>query len=701
VVTPFEDLRQYVSIPRVTGLRLAPDGTWLAATVQQPDPDGTKFSTGIWRIPAGGPGGPGGSPGLPPVPVRLTRSAQGEDMPAFLPDGSLLFVSKRPDPAAGSAGGPDDPQADGAKPALWLLPAAGGDARRIAAPPGGAGGIVTARAAPALIFASPMLPGAAGADEDAGRRKQRKDAGVSAILHESAPVRHWDHDLGPDQPRRLAALAADGGLAGPPRDLTPQPGRALDEQHADLAPDGSYAVTGWWVWDDTGDMRTEIAVIEMATGGRRTLLGAPGCDFTDPHISPDGALVVAGAQAHDSYSRPGDATLVVVPVTGGEQADLLPGLDRRPLEAAWAPDSRAVYFTADDHGRCPVFRASLPGPPGLPGQAGSPVTRITTDDGAYSQLCPSPDGRFLYALRSAIDSPPVPVRLDLSLPGSPPHFLPSPGGQVQVPGRLTEVEATADDGAVIRGWLALPAAASERAPAPLLLWVHGGPRMSWNSWSWRWNPWLMVARGYAVLLPDPGLSTGYGHDFVARGHGDWGSRPYADLMAITDATAARPDIDADRMAAMGGSYGGYMANWIAGHTTRFKAIVSHAGLWALDQMFGTTDMPGYWRRHFGDPLTHADRYQATSPHYHLEAIRTPMLVIHGDRDYRVPVGEALRLWAELTSRPGGPPDHKFLYFPAENHWILTPGNAVVWYQAVLAFLATHMLGEPWQRPDLL
>ena len=380
MVTPFEDLHQYVSIPRVTGLRLSPDGTWLAATVQQPDPDGTKFSTGIWRIPAGG---PGGSPGLSPVPVRLTRSAQGEDMPAFLPDGSLLFVSKRPDPAAGSAGGPDDPQQDGAKPALWLLPAAGGDARRIAAPPGGVGGIVTARAAPALIFASPMLPGAAGADEDAGRRKQRKDAGVSAILHESAPVRHWDHDLGPDQPRLLAAVAAEGGLAGPPRDLTPQPGRALDEQHADLAPDGSYAVTGWWVWDDTGDMRTEIAVIEMATGGRRTLLGAPGCDYTDPHISPDGALVVAGAQAHDSYSRPGDATLVVVPVTGGEQVNLLPGLDRRPLEAAWAPDSRAVYFTADDHGRCPVFRAGLPGLPGRPARPdprspGSPPTTAPT-----------------------------------------------------------------------------------------------------------------------------------------------------------------------------------------------------------------------------------------------------------------------------------------------------------------------------------
>jgi dipeptidyl aminopeptidase/acylaminoacyl peptidase len=258
---------------------------------------------------------------------------------------------------------------------------------------------------------------------------------------------------------------------------------------------------------------------------------------------------------------------------------------------------------------------------------------------------------------------------------------------------------------VIRGWLGLPSSASKTEPAPWLLCVHGGPRMSWNSWSWRWNPWLMVARGYAVLLPDPGLSTG--HDFVARGHGGWGPRPFADLMAITDATVARPDIDGTRTAAMGGSYGGYMANWIAGHTGRFKAIVSHAGLWVLDQMFGTTDAPAYWQRHFGDPITQPGRYLENSPHHHLEAIITPMLVIHGDKDYRVPIGEALRLWSGMATRPyppegpAGKPDMKFLYFPTENHWILTPGHAVVWYQAVLAFLATHVLGEPWQRPDLL
>ena len=240
-MTPFEDLHSYVAIPRLTGLRLSPDGTWLAATVQLPDPDGRKFSTSIWRIPASGPDGTPPT-GVPAQATRLTQSAQGEDGPAFLPDGSLLFASKRPDPAAGSVNKRDG-QEDGAKPALWLLPAAGGDARRIAAPPGGAGGIVTASRAPALMFMSAMLPGAAGADEDAQRRQRRQDAGVTAILHEAAPVRYWDHDLGPDQLRLLVATAADSGLAGPPRDLTPRPGRALDEQHAELAPDGSLAVT--------------------------------------------------------------------------------------------------------------------------------------------------------------------------------------------------------------------------------------------------------------------------------------------------------------------------------------------------------------------------------------------------------------------------------------------------------------------------
>ena len=415
-MTPFEDLHDYIAIPRVSGLRLSPDGSWLAATVQQLGPDGKTFVPAIWRIPVTD--GPDGGqapdpPGGQSLPTRLTWSAQGEDNPAFLPDGSLLFTSARPDLAAWQD---SDVTQDGAKPALWLHPAGGGDARRLAAPPGGISGTSAATGAPALVLTCPMLPGADGPDEDAKRRQQRKDAGVTAILHEAPRVRHWDHDLGPDQLRLLMATAANGGLAAPPRDLTPDPGRALDEQRPELTPDGSLAVTGWSVWDDAAEVRAEIAVIDTATGQRRTLLSDPGRDYSEPHISPDGRLVVCTATTHDSYDAPGDATLVVVPLDGsGSPADLLGGLDRRPVEAVWAPGSQAVYFTADDHGRCPVFRASLDG---------APVTRVTTDDGAYTSLCPSPDGRFLYALRSAVDSPPAPVRLDLTMPGTPPRHPP-------------------------------------------------------------------------------------------------------------------------------------------------------------------------------------------------------------------------------------------------------------------------------------
>jgi dipeptidyl aminopeptidase/acylaminoacyl peptidase len=373
----------------------------------------------------------------------------------------------------------------------------------------------------------------------------------------------------------------------------------------------------------------------------------------------------------------------------GDARDLLSGIDRRPLEAAWAADSGSVYFTADDQGRRPVFQADL---------ATGEITRLTTDDGAYESLCPAPGGRLLYALRSAVSEPPTPVLLDVTGPGREPLRLPCPGSPLELPGRLEEVDAVSDDGARVRAWLVLPDAATADQPAPLLLWVHGGPVMSWNAWSWRWNPWLMAARGYAVLLPDPALSTGYGQHFIARGHGEWGGQPYADLMAITDAAVARPDIDETRTAMMGGSFGGYMANWIAGHTGRFRAIVSHAGLWALDQMFGTTDLPSYWRKIFGDPATQPERYVVNSPNRHVGEISTPILVIHGDKDYRVPVGEALRLWWDLQGRAK---EARFLYFPDENHWILKPGHVRVWYETVLAFLAEHVLAEEWRRPDLL
>ncbi|MBW8767508.1 MAG: S9 family peptidase, partial [Geodermatophilales bacterium] len=388
------------------------------------------------------------------------------------------------------------------------------------------------------------------------------------------------------------------------------------------------------------------------------------------------------------YTEPPDYTLLLVDVASGRATELTSGFDRWPSAPQFDADGSAVYFLADDDGRHAVFRVTVDG--------GEPVR--LTGDGAYSDLQVARDGSALYALRSAYDSPPVPVRLDPAAALQEPEVLPNPGTLDRLPGTLHEVEATAADGARVQSWLVLPEGASAENPAPLLLWIHGGPLMSWNSWSWRWCPWLMAARGYAVLLPNPALSQGFGQDFVRRGWGEWGGTPYTDLITAVEAAEQRPDIDASRTAAMGGSFGGYMANWVATQTDRFRAIVTHASLWDLDSFIGTTDAAYYWEKEWGDPLREPKRYEQNSPHRYADGIRTPMLVIHGDKDYRVPIGEALQLWYDLQKR--GVPS-KFLYFPDENHWVLTPGNATVWYETVLAFLAEHVLGEEWRRPELV
>jgi dipeptidyl aminopeptidase/acylaminoacyl peptidase len=208
----------------------------------------------------------------------------------------------------------------------------------------------------------------------------------------------------------------------------------------------------------------------------------------------------------------------------------------------------------------------------------------------------------------------------------------------------------------------------------------------------------LASRGYAVLCPDPALSTGYGHAFVERGWGRWGAEPYTDILALTDEVELRDDIDADRTAAMGGSFGGYMANWIAGHTDRFDAIVTHASLWNLEAFLGTTDVGSWWENEFGDRYAEPERYREWSPHRFVDRITTPMLVIHGERDFRVPVSEGLSLWTDLK-RHGVPA--VYLHFPDENHWIGKPQHVRLWYETVLAFLGHIVRDEPWERPQLL
>lgn len=276
--------------------------------------------------------------------------------------------------------------------------------------------------------------------------------------------------------------------------------------------------------------------------------------------------------------------------------------------------------------------------------------------------------------------------------------LPELNRDVEVPGTLTEV-VRERDGVALRAYLIVPDEASLEDPAPLVLWIHGGPMTSWNAWHyWRWCPHLLVERGYAVLMADPALSTGYGQEFMQRAWGHWGDIVFADLVELLEGAAERAEIDASRVAAMGQSFGGYMCNWIAGRTDRFEAIISLNGVWALDQFHGTTDNPTAWEHHFGSPYDDDGLYKENSPNQNVSQVTTPMLVVHGLKDYRVPISESQRLWTDLK-RHGVPA--KYLFFPDENHHIEKPNNVRIWYETAMAFLDHHLRGEEWHPPSLL
>ncbi len=200
-----------------------------------------------------------------------------------------------------------------------------------------------------------------------------------------------------------------------------------------------------------------------------------------------------------------------------------------------------------------------------------------------------------------------------------------------------------------------------------------------------------------MRCPDPALSTGYGQAHIDRGWQEWGGTPYTDVLALTDATIARADVDGARTAVLGGSYGGYLTNWVIGHTDRFRCAVTHASLWELTGFQGTTDDATAWADWFGDPVQREDFYRLWSPRSSAAAVVTPTLVIHGEQDHRVPVGEGLRLFTDLQERGV---ESALLYFPDENHWIRKPGNVRVWYDAVLRWLDHHLGAGGAVRPEL-
>lgn len=503
---PFNDLPAFMGIPRLSGLALSRDGKRLVTAVAALNPERTKWQTALWEIdPAGA-----------AVPRRLTRSAPGESGACFLPNGDLLFTSARPDPNARKN---DREPNEEPKPSLWLLPAGGGEARLVLTRAAGVVGIAASADSGDVAFVAAAHPGQDDDEADAARRKARKDAGVTAILHEAYPVRFWDADLGPAWPHVLflGQVPAEGDPIEP-RDLTPDAALTFGETatQVELSADGRWLVR---TADVGGPLPTErrsrLELIDVSSGDVRVLAAGDDVSFDSPHFSPDGQQVLCHRSIDSTFERAPSTGLWLVDVATGSGCPLADDLDRWPVESAWSADGSAVYFVADEDGHAPVFRVEV---------TSGEIVKLTRA-GSHSCLQVAADGTVMYAMVTGWDHPLRPVRLDPMVAGQEPSPLRAPGAVEHLPGTLERVGATAPDGVRIPSWLVLSEGVSAQSPAPLVLWAHGGPLGSWNSWSWRWCPWLLAARGYAVLLPDPALSTGYGQDFVQRGWGQWGGSP--------------------------------------------------------------------------------------------------------------------------------------------------------------------------------
>ena len=328
------------------------------------------------------------------------------------------------------------------------------------------------------------------------------------------PIRYWDHYLGPRDGRYFVAEAPRRRRSpGDAEDLTGPSGTALPEPNFDIAPDGRSVATTWRRFraGATGD---DIVVIDRSTRERRNLTGDIGWSAA-PAFSPDGRQLAVARGRGAAPDVPERFELVVYDLESGDARVVAGSLDRWPVSPRWTPDGAAILFTADDEGGVSIYRVDL---------ASDAVTRLA-GGAAFSDIAVSPDGGAVFALRASPDRPPHVVRLDARAADQDPVEVRSPAtpaGELPRTGVLERLSATADDGVAIGSWLLRPAEASREKPAPLVVFVHGGPLGTWAGWSWRWNANLLVERGYAVLMPDPALSTGYGQAFIDRGWGTLG-----------------------------------------------------------------------------------------------------------------------------------------------------------------------------------
>lgn len=657
---PF-DVHALLKLERISDPQLSPDGRVVAFTVQSVDLENNRRSTHIYSAPLSG------------GPVRLTQEGNLNQRPRWSPDSqTIAFISDR----SGSA-------------QVWLMNADGGNPRQVTRWPTEAAGVLFSPDGKHLLFTSEVYP-ECGADEACNRKKleAENNSPVKARLYSSLLYRHWDRWQGARR-RHLFAIPITGGKAV---DLTPG---ARDVPPFSLGGPDDYAVSpdGAEVCyamisdpEPAVSTNSDLYVVPITGGEPVKITSNPGAD-NSPAYSPDGKYLAFRTQLRPGYESD-RWRLAVLERATGKLNILTEGLDRWVTGFTWSPDSTRLFYTVEDRGRQLVQM--------IPATGGGART-IISGPGCAGDVQFTPDGKTMVYLRQSGTEPAKIFRVSSA------GGLPEPLTQTNdvflsnyMLSPFEEFWVEAPDRTRVHSFLLKPAGFREGRKYPALFLIHGGPQGAWeDNWGYRWNPQVFAGAGYVVVLPNPRGSTGFGQKFIDEINADWGGKVYDDIMAVVDYVAALPYVDPERLAAAGGSYGGYMVNWILGRTQRFRALVSHAGVFDLRSMFGETEELWFpiWE-FLGAPWENPELYARFSPSYYVKEFRTPTLVIHGELDYRVPYGQGLQLFTALQLQ--GVPS-KLLLFPDEGHWILKPQNSLLWYRTFLDWVG-EWVNKPAAAP---
>jgi dipeptidyl aminopeptidase/acylaminoacyl peptidase len=638
-----------IDMKRLDAPSVSPDGNWIAYNVRQYSLKSNTYVSNIFIQSIDG-----------KTVKQMTASSFKDLVPTWSPDGkTIAFVSNR----SGSY-------------QIYIMALDGGEPRRISnistgVSPGN--NLMWSPDGKSIAFTSDVYADCDNDDCNRAKDEARESSKVKAQMFDKLPFRVWDSWKDGKRSQLFLADVTSGKTIDlikddfdvPPIDL----GGSMDFC---FSPDGkNIALTMNTEPNIAWSTNNDIFEISVTGGEPKKISVSKGSD-NQPLYSPDGKYLAFRSMKRAGYEAD-KQDLVIYETATGKLINLTEKWDHSVGKVNWSFDSKTIFFDSEDQGYHPIYMIRVDG--------GTPQNLTGKN---YDQLAGVGNGKLVMR-RQSMTQPAELFTTDLD--GKNSQQLTNLNTEKLSAIEMNSPEEFWFEGAgktKVHGFLVKPPKFDPSKKYPMVFLVHGGPQGAWSSnWHYRWNPQLFAAPGYVAVMINPRGSTGYGQAFTDGINKDWGGKVYEDLMKGLDFVISNYKfIDKDRVGAAGGSYGGYMMNWMNGHTDRFKCFVSHSGIMNKYNMYGGTEEMWFEEWEMGGPYwegNNKQQFEKWSPMNYAQNFKTPTLVIHGELDFRVPVMEGINLF-QVLQRKGVP--SKFLYFPDEGHWIMKPQNSQLWYNSV-------------------